>query len=120
MMAYRLEFPPWEEVHARRLQESAEDFAELLTAHAHVIDAKVARSAFAIRVALHAPALARTRPANVELMDDVVRAWRGVAKAAAASRAMAVQRAEQRLAQQQQLDEELRRKIVACSEGTCK
>ena len=120
MMAYRLEFPPWEEVHARRLQESAEDFAELLTAHAHASDAKVARSAFAIRVALHAPALARTRPANVELMNDVVRAWRGVAKAAAASRAMAVQRAEQRLAQQQQLDEELRRKIVACSEGTCK
>ena len=119
MMAYCLEFPPWEEVHARRLQESAEDFAELLTAHAHVSDAKVARSAFAIRVAVHAPALARTRPANVELIGDVVRAWQGVAKAAAASRAMAV-RAEQRLAQQQQLDEELRRKIVACSEGTCK
>ena len=49
MMAYRLEFPPWEEVHARRLLESAEDFAELLTAHAHVSDAKVARSAFAIK-----------------------------------------------------------------------
>ena len=60
MMAYRLEFPPWEEVHARRLQESAEDFAELLTAHAHVSEAKVARSTFAIKVALHAPALART------------------------------------------------------------
>ena len=105
MMAYRLEFPPWEEVHARRLQESAEDFAELLTAHAHVIDAKVARSAFAIRVALHAPALARTRPANIELLGSVLRAWQTHVKTTAAERAMAKQRAQQRFAQQQQLDE---------------
>ena len=113
MMAYRVEYPPCEEVHARRMQESAEDMSDLLTAHAHASDAKVARSVFAIRVALHAPALARMRPANVQLLGDVMQAWRGVAKAAAASRAMTVQRAKQRLAQQQRLDEELRRKIVS-------
>ena len=112
-MAYRVEYPPCEAVHARRMQESAEDMSDLLTAHAHASDAKVARSAFAIRVALHAPALARMRPTNVQLLGDVMQAWRGVAKAAAASRAMTVQRAEQRLAQQQRLDEELRRKIVS-------
>ena len=74
MMAYRVEYPPCEEVHARRMQESAEDMSDLLTAHAHASDAKVARSVFAIRVALHAPALARMRPANVQLMGDVMQA----------------------------------------------
>ena len=105
MVAYAVQYPPCEVVHARRLQESAEEMADLLTAHAHASDAKVARSDFAIRVALCATALARTRPANIELLGSVLRAWQTHVKTTAAERAMAKQRAQQRFAQQQQLDE---------------
>ena len=100
IFAYRSLYPPCEEAHQQRVQESAEAIAELMTEYAYVSDARASRTAGTIDVALHARALARSWSQNVQLLRVTMRAWRELVGSEAAAVARERQRSYERWAQQ--------------------
>lgn len=100
IFAYRSLYPPCEEAHQQRVQESAEAIAELMTEYAYVSDARASRTAGTIGVALHARALARSWSQNVQLLRVTMRAWRELVGSEAAAVARERQRSYERWAQQ--------------------